>query len=71
MDTRGDDTVIKWFNDMKVKKGKTGLWLTVERRNQRELIRSHIFRLISMNLPCHFHFYSPLTACIVHIALTE
>jgi hypothetical protein len=26
---RGDGNVIKWFNDIKVKKGKTGLWLTV------------------------------------------
>jgi hypothetical protein len=27
--TRGDEHVIKWFKGMKVKKGKTRLWLTV------------------------------------------
>ena len=37
--TRGDEHVIKWFKGMKVKKGKTGLWLTVAEKVPKEIVQ--------------------------------
>jgi hypothetical protein len=37
--TRGDEHVIKWFKGMKVKKGKTGLWLTVAEEKPKGIVQ--------------------------------